>query len=84
MLLIISSRSDNPLSDFPFDINRNHFVDVMKQAPDVMNLILKLSTKNEVPIEESDVIRVAYMFSSLATSVSSSNNALKKTKSVFT
>ena len=87
-LLKISSLPDNPLTEFPLDVNRNHYLDIinfaLNEAPDVLGLVLKLSTKNEAPIAESDVVRCAYMFSSLACSVSRKNNALKKTKSVST
>ena len=85
-LLRISTMPENPLSDFPLDINSNPYSKIvnfaLEHAPDVMRLILKLSTKNEAPINETDVIRLGYMFSSLASTVSSKNNALKKMKSV--
>ena len=87
-LLKIASQPENPLTSFPLDINKNHYSDIisfaLKNAPDVMGLVLRLSTKNEAPITHNDVVRCAYMFSSLACSVSRLNNALKKTKSVNT
>ena len=85
-LLRISTMKDNPLTSFPFDINSNHYSKIinfaLQHAPDVMALVMKLSTKNEAPINESDCIRLAYMFSSLASAVSGKNNALKKIKSI--
>ena len=87
-LLRVSSMSDNPLLEFPLDINTNHYAETiafaLKHAPNVLQLILKLSTKNEKPIVESDVVKLAVMFSSLASTVSSKNNALKKVKSIST
>ena len=87
-LMSISSMPDNPIKDFPLDINRNHYCDIinfaLKHAPDVLGLVLKLATKNEAPIDTNDVVRCAHMFSTLACSVSRFNNALKKTKSVTT
>ena len=80
--------ADNPLSDFPMDVNTNHYSNIinfaLKNAPNVIQLILKLSTKNEAPILDTDVVRLAYTFSSLASIVSAKNNALKKTKSIST
>ena len=87
-LLRISSLPNNPLTSFPFDINFNHYSDIvtfgLKHAPDVMDFVVKICVKNEAPIEIADVIRVAYMFSSLACAASGKNNAMKKTKSVST
>ena len=87
-MLKISSNPDNPLKEFPFDINRNHYSEIvdfaMEHAPDILDLVVKLSVNNEAPVSESDVIRCAYIFSTLACTVSRTNNALKKTKSVST
>ena len=87
-MLKISSLPENPLKDFPLDVNKNHYSEVInfavKHTPDVLDLILKLSTKNEVSLAEVDVIRCAYIFSTLAVTVSRQNNALKKVKSVST
>ena len=87
-LLKISTLEDNPLTDFPLNINKNHYSQIVnfafQHAPDVLSLIVKLTTKNEAPINEIDIVRIAQMFSSLASSVSGKNNALKKTKSVST
>ena len=44
--------------------------------------MLKLTTKLESAITPSDVVKCAYLFSSLACAVNRLNNALKKTKSV--
>ena len=87
-MLSITSLPNNPLTHFPLDINKNHYAEIMNfaldHAPDVVELILKLLTKNEDPLLEDDVVRCAYTFSSLACSVSRQNNALKKTKSIST
>ena len=87
-MLRISSLPENPLNEFPLDINKNHYSDIinfaLKHAPDVIGLILKIATKNEAPIAHTDVVRCAYIFSTLACTVSRQNNALKKTKSVTT
>ena len=87
-LLRISSLPNNPLTSFPFDINTNHYSEIvnfaLKHAPDVLDFVIKICVKNEAPIEVTDVIRVAYMFSSLASAMSCKNNAMKKTKSIST
>ena len=87
-LMSISSINENPLNDFPMNINRNHYKDIidfaLTHAPDALGFVLKIATKNEAPIAAQDVIRCAFMFSTLACSVSRLNNALKKTKSVST
>ena len=87
-LLKISSVPENPLREFPMDVNRNHYSDIvgfaLAHTPDVLDLILKLSTRNEVPVSESDVVRCAYIFSTLASAVNRNNNALKKMNSVNT
>ena len=87
-LLRVSAVPDNPLNDFPMDINRNHYSDIinfgMNYAPDAIGFILKMVTRNDAPIAEIDVVRCAYMFSALACSVSRVNNALKKTKTAIT
>ena len=86
-MLKISSNPDNPLKEFPFDINRNHYSEIvdfaMEHAPDILDLVVKLSVNNEAPVSESDVIRCAYIFSTLACTVSRTNNALKKTKLLY-
>ena len=87
-MLKISSNPNNPLKDFPLDINRNHYSEIVdfaiKYAPDILDLVVKLSVNNETPVSESDVIRCAYIFSTLACTVNRTNNALKKTKTVGT
>ena len=71
-LLKISSLPDNPIGDFPLDINRNHYSDIIHfgitHAPDALGLIMKIATKNNAPIAAIDVVRCAWMFSSLACS----------------
>ena len=85
-LLMISSNPDNPIKDFPMDINRNHYSDIINfaavHAPDVLRLVVQLATRNEEPVTVTDVVRCAYLFSSLSCSVSRVNNGLKKIKSV--
>ena len=87
-LLKISSNPQNPLVEFPLNINKNHYCDIIEfaieNAPDVLGLVLKLKTQNEAPINVDDVVSCAYTFSSLASSVSRLNNSLKKTKSIST
>ena len=84
----LSSIPDNPLADFPANINSNIYSNIInfaaEHAPDALSLILHLCIKNEDPISESDVVRLAYLFSSVATAVSSRNNAMKKIKSIAT
>ena len=87
-LIMISTHPDNPLCNFPLNINKNHYSDIidfaLRHAPDVLALVLRVTTKKEAPIDQNDVVRSACMFSSLACSVSRVNNALKKTKSAVT
>ena len=85
-LLGLSSSMNNPLSEFPMNVNKNHYSDIvefaLKNAPDVLDLVLKLCVKNEDPVLEKNVVQCAQLFSSLACTVSRKNNALKKTKSL--
>ena len=85
-LLSLRSFPDNPLSDFPADINKNHYCDIvefaLKHAPDVLDFVVRLCVKNEDPILENDVVRCAYTFSTMACSISRKNNLLKKIKSL--
>ena len=59
-LLRISSLPENPLKEFSMDINKNNYSEVVnfavEHAPDVLDLIMKLSIKNEAPVAENDII----------------------------
>ena len=85
-LLSLSSTPGNPLKSFPVDVNRNVYADVVHfaidNAPDVILLLTSLTKKFESPISSSDIISLAFSFSSLAEAASSLNKAVKKTKTV--
>ena len=85
-LLSLGSAPECPLQNFPPDINRNLYSDIidlaLTQAPDFLLLIINLCIKRESPIQEKDVIQIAYLFAQFASSVSSKNNVLKKIKSI--
>lgn len=85
-LLSLRSATGNPLTSFPPDVNTNIYADVVNFAldnsKDVLLLLTSLTKKHESPITAQDIVSIAYTFSSLSQAASSSNNALKKTKSV--
>ena len=85
-LLNLSSVSESPLLKFPPDINRNLYSDVidlaLNHAPDFLLLIINLVVKHEDPLNEKDVIKVAFLFSQFAGSVNAKNNVLRKILSI--
>ena len=85
-LLALNSVPENPLKAFPVDVNTNVYADIVNfaidNAQDVILLLTSLTKKFESPVSTSDVISLAFSFSSLAENASSHNKAIKKTKSV--
>ena len=85
-LLNLSQVSTSPLLKFPPDINSNLYSDIiefaLEYAPDFLLLIVNLAIKHENPLDEKDVIKVAYLFAQFASSVSSKNSTMKKIKSI--
>ena len=85
-LLSLNSTPGNPLKSFPVDINKNVYAEIVNfaidNAQDVILLLTSLTKKFESPISTSDIISLAFSFSSLAEAASSQNKAVKKTKSV--
>ena len=69
-LVSLGSLVNNPLKQFPVDINRNIYADIMnfamENAEDVMLLLTFLTKKYENPIGVKEVIQLAYLFSALA------------------
>ena len=85
-LLVLSSEK-SPLTVFPPDINSNLYCDLilfgLDNTPGMIFFLLNLLVKNEKPVQEKDVVRIAFFFSSLAHAVSRNNNALAKTKTLL-
>lgn len=84
--MCLSKVSCNPLQQFPPNINTNIYSDIigfaLEYAPDFLLLIVNLTVKHENPLEEKDVIKIAYLFAQLASSVSVKNSSMKKIKSI--
>ena len=85
--LIVLSSARSPLTLFPPNINSNVYCDLisfgLEQAPGLIFFLLNLLVKNEKPVQEKDVIRIASFFSSLAHAISRNNNAIAKTKTLM-
>ena len=68
-------QQENPLRDFPADINQNLYKQIIDfavlHAQDLLLLLLNLTVKNENPICTTDVIKIAYLFATLSESASS-------------
>ena len=83
-LVMVSSSSKNPLTSFPFNINRNHYSDILDfalvEAKEVLSLLVNLTIRKEITIMENQVLSLSSLFSTLASAVSKKNNALQKTK----
>lgn len=84
-VLALGFRKDNPLSNFPPDLNKNLYKEIIDFAliysEDLLLTLLSLTVKNENQVKVKDVIQLGYLFAALAESVSSSNNVMKKVKS---
>ena len=84
--LMSLSSSSTPLNTFPPDIDSNIYCDIisygLKHSKGMIVLLINLLIKNECPVQEKDVVRVAYIYSLLAQSISRKNNTLAKTKSL--
>ena len=82
--LMSLSSSSTPLNTFPPDIDSNIYCDIisygLKHSKGMIVLLINLLIKNECPVQEKDVVRVAYIYSLLAQSISRKNNTLAKTK----
>ena len=85
-VLALGLKKENPLSNFPPDLNKNLYKEVIDFAllhsEDLLLTLLNLTVKNETPVLAKDVVQLAYLFATLAEFVSSSNNVMKKTKSL--
>jgi hypothetical protein len=85
-VLSLGLKKDNPLSNFPPDLNKNLYQEIIDfafiHATDLLLTLLTLTVKHESPIEAKDVVHLAFLFATLAEFVSSDNNVMKKTKSI--
>ena len=85
--LLVLSSSPSPLNQFPPNINRNVYSDLisfgLENAPGLISLLLSLLVKKGKPVVEKDVVRIATVFSSLAHTISAKNNAVAKTKTLL-
>ena len=81
------SGTNNPLTDFPPDINTNVYSSIIsfgiEKSRGIILLLLKLLAKKDKPVLEKEVIRISFMYSLLAHGVCRNNNALAKTKSLL-
>ena len=67
--LMSLSSSSSPLNTFPTDIDSNIYCDIisygLKHSKGMIMLLLNLLVKRECPVQEKDVVRVAYIYSLL-------------------
>ena len=85
--LLVLSSSPNPLNQFPPNINRNIYSDLisfgLENAPGLVFFLLSLLVKKEKPVVEKDVVKIATFFASIAHTISAKNNAVAKTKTLL-
>ena len=85
-VLSLGFKQDNPLSNFPPDMNKNLYKEIVDFAllhsEDLLLTLLTLTVKHEKPVEPKDVVQLAFLFATLAEFVSSDNSVMKKTKSI--
>ena len=84
--MMLVSRIKGPLSEFPPDINSNVYSNIINFAvdhcPDILQMLLDIIVQRGKPVQEKDVLRVSFIFSSLAHGTSRVNNAVTKVKSL--
>ena len=84
-VLALGFKRENPLSNFPPDINKNLYTEIIDKAlvhsEDLLLTLLALTVKNESQVNAKDVIQLAYLFATIAEAVDSGNNVMKKVKS---
>ena len=84
--MMFVSRVKSPLTQFPPDVKSNLYSSVLTFAvdncPEVLKVLLDILVKRGAPVMEKDVLRVSFMFSSLAHGISRHNNSVMKTKSL--
>ena len=82
--MMFVSRVKSPLTQFPPDVKSNLYNSVITFAvdncPEVLKVLLDILVKRGAPVMEKDVLRVSFMFSSLAHGISRHNNSVMKTK----
>ena len=85
-VLSLGFKKENPLRNFPPDLNKNLYTEIIDFAlihsEELLMTLLTLTVKNERPIESKDVVQLSFLFATLAEFVSSDNNVMKKTKSI--
>ena len=85
-VLALGFKRENPLNKFPPDLNKNLYKEIIDFAlchsEDLLVTLLTLTVKNESQIDAKDVVKIAYLFATLAESVIADNNVMKKTKSL--
>ena len=84
--MVLVSRIEGPLTEFPPDINGNVYSNIITFAvnncPEVLHMLVDILVKKDVPVQEKDVLRVSFLFSSLAHGISRHNNSVTKVKSL--
>ena len=85
--LLLLSDTKSPLTEFPPDVNSNVYCDLisfgLEHSPGLIAFLLNLLVRKEKPVQEKDVVKIAFLFSSIAHSISKKNNALAKTKTLL-
>lgn len=85
--MILLSSIKSPLTDFPPNINQNLYSEIISfglmHSKGIISFLLNLLVKKEQPVQEKDTVRIAFIFSLLAHTISRNNNAVAKTKSLL-
>ena len=85
--MILLSSTKSPLTDFPADVNQNTYSEIIDfglgHSRGIIFFLLNLLVRKEKLVQERDVVKIAFFFSSLAHAVSRNNDALAKTKSLL-
>ena len=86
LLQMGGSEANGPLNQFPTDVNKNVYSDIVKyfieNARNLVIFFLNIMVDKSRPLENRDVLRLAFILSYLAHSVNRGNDALVKLKSI--
>ena len=86
-LQLSKSSLDSPLQTFPPNINQNLYHEIIKfglhKSEDTVLFLLNFLVEKDKPVETDHVVKLAFLFSTIAHSVNRDNKALVKLKSLL-
>ena len=84
---MLVSRLQGPLTEFPPDVHSNLYKTIIEFAvdhcPEVLRMLVDILVKKDEPVQEKDVLKISFIFSSLAHGISRHNNCVPKVKSLL-